>query len=175
MNRKTAITGTRTTLPPRMNLWKSKNNSNKLRLGTIGVGVGVNGTNHLNNLLKRDNIMVSEICNMDRSRVEISPNKEKEKPKVFEKLSHFRYGYQHDLRSVKFNNGKQAYCGGVEFGEKGISEAAWSTLTPLSELSRKRKRTTGNHKILLEGTGSKKTIQLDKKFLLKQNNQLKTI
>jgi hypothetical protein len=28
---------------------------------------------------------------------------------------------------VKFNNGKQAYGGGVEFGEKGFSEAKWRT------------------------------------------------
>ena len=36
-------------------------------------------------------------------------------------------GYQHDLREVKFNNGTQAYGGGVEFGEKGFSEAKWRT------------------------------------------------
>jgi len=36
-------------------------------------------------------------------------------------------GYLHDLRHVKFNNGKQPYGGGVEFGEKGFSEARWRT------------------------------------------------
>lgn len=36
-------------------------------------------------------------------------------------------GYLHDLRHVKFNNGKQPYGGGVEFGEKGYSEARWRT------------------------------------------------
>ncbi|WP_445383234.1 Gfo/Idh/MocA family protein [Robiginitalea sp. IMCC43444] len=46
---------------------------------------------------------------------------------VFGELVHFRCGYQHDLREVKFNNGKQAYGGGVEFGEKAISEARWRT------------------------------------------------
>ncbi|MGI9547678.1 MAG: Gfo/Idh/MocA family protein [Flavobacteriaceae bacterium] len=46
---------------------------------------------------------------------------------VFGELVHFRCGYQHDLREVKFNDGKQAYGGGVEFGEKAISEARWRT------------------------------------------------
>ncbi len=46
---------------------------------------------------------------------------------LFGELLHFRCGYQHDLREVKFNNGKQPYGGGVEFGEKAISEARWRT------------------------------------------------
>ena len=46
---------------------------------------------------------------------------------VFGEMLHYRCGYQHDLREVKFNNGKQPYGGGVEFGEKGLSEARWRT------------------------------------------------
>lgn len=42
-------------------------------------------------------------------------------------LTHLECGYQHDLRAVKFNNGKEPYGGGVEFGEKGFSEARWRT------------------------------------------------
>jgi len=49
------------------------------------------------------------------------------KQQVFGEMIHYRCGYQHDLREVKFNNGKQPYGGGVEFGEKGISEAKWRT------------------------------------------------
>ncbi|WP_291865870.1 Gfo/Idh/MocA family oxidoreductase [Maribacter sp.] len=49
------------------------------------------------------------------------------KQNVFGELVHFRCGYQHDLRHVKFNNGKQPYGGGVEFGDKAISEAKWRT------------------------------------------------
>lgn len=47
---------------------------------------------------------------------------------VFGELIHLQGGYQHDLREVKFNDGKQAYGGGVEFGDKGFSEAHWRTL-----------------------------------------------
>lgn len=46
---------------------------------------------------------------------------------MFGELMHVQGGYQHDLRAVKFNDGKQPYGGGVEFGEKGFSEAAWRT------------------------------------------------
>lgn len=47
---------------------------------------------------------------------------------VFGEIIHLQGGYQHDLREIKFNDGKQAQGGGVEFGEKGFSEAQWRTL-----------------------------------------------
>jgi predicted dehydrogenase len=46
---------------------------------------------------------------------------------IFGELIHLQGGYQHDLREVKFNDGRSAYGGGVEFGEKGFSEAQWRT------------------------------------------------
>lgn len=46
---------------------------------------------------------------------------------LFGELLHLEGGYQHDLREVLFNDGKQAYGHGVEFGEKGYSEAQWRT------------------------------------------------
>jgi predicted dehydrogenase len=46
---------------------------------------------------------------------------------IFGELLHCQCGYQHDLREVKFNDGKQAYGGGVEFGDKGFSESKWRT------------------------------------------------
>ncbi|TRZ41864.1 Gfo/Idh/MocA family protein [Robertkochia solimangrovi] len=49
------------------------------------------------------------------------------KQDVFGELLHFRCGYQHDLRGVKFNDGNSAYGPGVEFGDKGISESKWRT------------------------------------------------
>lgn len=193
-----------------------------LRVGLIGVGL--RGTNHLENLLRREDVEVTAICDLDVKRVaiaqELFSKAGKGKPKVFgsneydyrnlldlkevdaviiatpwlwhtrmavdamlankytglevsaantmeecwdlvnthEKtgthlmilenvnyrrdilavlnmvqqgifgeLVHFRCGYQHDLREVKFNNGKQPYGGGVEFGDKAISEARWRT------------------------------------------------
>ncbi len=46
---------------------------------------------------------------------------------LFGELLHLHGGYQHDLRGVKFNDGKTPYDSGVEFGEKGFSEAKWRT------------------------------------------------
>jgi predicted dehydrogenase len=46
---------------------------------------------------------------------------------LFGELIHLQGGYQHDLREVKFNDGVNAYGHGVEFGEKGFSEAKWRT------------------------------------------------
>ena len=46
---------------------------------------------------------------------------------VFGELLHCQGGYQHDLRDVKFNNGKQPYGGGLEYNEEGYSESKWRT------------------------------------------------
>lgn len=46
---------------------------------------------------------------------------------LFGELLHLEGGYKHDLRGVKFNNGITAYNSGVEFGDKGYSEAKWRT------------------------------------------------
>jgi predicted dehydrogenase len=42
---------------------------------------------------------------------------------VFGELLHFRGGYQHDLRTVKFNDGE----GGLVYGEGAYGEARWRT------------------------------------------------
>ena len=46
---------------------------------------------------------------------------------MFGEMIHLQGGYQHDLRGVKFNDGKTPYNSGAEFGEKGYSEAKWRT------------------------------------------------
>ena len=49
---------------------------------------------------------------------------------LFGEIVHLEGGYQHNLRTVKFNGGVpgQAYGGGVEFGPRGGSEARWRTV-----------------------------------------------
>lgn len=188
------------------------------------IGVGLRGTNHLSNLLSREDVHVMAICDIDQNRIDLNldliEKAGKKKPEVFGKnehdyknllelkdldaviiatpwlwhtrmakdamlagkyaglevsaantmeecwdlvntheqsgthlmllenvnyrrdilavlnmvrqnvlgeMMHFRCGYQHDLRFVKLNDGKSAYGKGVEFGEKGISEAKWRT------------------------------------------------
>ncbi|MFM8838623.1 MAG: gfo/Idh/MocA family oxidoreductase, partial [Bacteroidota bacterium] len=46
---------------------------------------------------------------------------------VFGEFHHLQGGYENDLRGVKFNDGPTPYNSGVEFGEKGYSEARWRT------------------------------------------------
>jgi hypothetical protein len=46
---------------------------------------------------------------------------------LFGELIHLECGYQHDLRNVKFNDGKTVYAPGTFFGEKALSEARWRT------------------------------------------------
>ncbi len=46
---------------------------------------------------------------------------------LFGELIHLECGYQHDLRNIKFNDGKPGNGVGVEFGENGFSEAKWRT------------------------------------------------
>ncbi|MCX8472249.1 MAG: Gfo/Idh/MocA family oxidoreductase [Sediminibacterium sp.] len=46
---------------------------------------------------------------------------------LFGELLHCQGGYQHDLRRVKFNDGKSPYGLGVQFGEQGFSESKWRT------------------------------------------------
>ena len=47
---------------------------------------------------------------------------------IFGELVHLQGGYQHDLRDIKFNDGKTHPGAGAEFGEKAFSEAQWRTL-----------------------------------------------
>lgn len=221
--KKTVITGVGISVLPSLTFGISNDlSTKKLRVGMIGVGL--RGTNHLNNLLSRKDVLVTAICDIDPNRISIAlkriEKRGQPKPEIFSadeldyknllnlkdvdaviistpwlwhtrmakdamlagkytglevsaantleecwdlvntheqtgthlmilenvnyrrdvlavlnmvkqnvfgELLHFRCGYQHDLRFVKFNDGKTAYGKGAEFGEKGISESAWRT------------------------------------------------
>lgn len=47
---------------------------------------------------------------------------------LFGELLHLQGGYEHDLREVLFNDGTPNTGPGVEFGDKGFSEAKWRTI-----------------------------------------------
>jgi predicted dehydrogenase len=220
--KKTASFGAGIALSPQLTFGNINIKKEKLNIGLIGVGL--RGTNHLNNLLSRVDCNITAICDIDPKRISIAQDliigKGQEKATVFGKydydyrnllalkdldaiiistpwlwhtkmakdsmkagkytalevsaantieecwdlvnvheetgshlmilenvcyrrdilavlnmvkqnvfgeLLHFRCGYQHDLRFVKFNDGKTAFGKGAEFGEKGISESAWRT------------------------------------------------
>jgi predicted dehydrogenase len=60
-------------------------NQEKLKIGLIGVGL--RGTNHLNNLLLRDDTDITAICDIDPKRIDIAlkliEKHERRKPKIF--------------------------------------------------------------------------------------------
>lgn len=221
--KKTALAGTAMVTLPNFTFGISKSGK-KDRLNVGMIGVGLRGTNHMNNLLQRDDVNIVAICDIDETRIKIALDEISkaggEKPKtygkdeydylsllalpevnavliatpwlwhtrmavdamkagkytgvevsaantmeecwdlvntheetgshlmilenvnfrrdilavlnmvkqnVFGELMHFRCGYQHDLRGVLLNDGKDAYGKGVEFGDKGISESKWRT------------------------------------------------
>ncbi|MEE9364133.1 MAG: Gfo/Idh/MocA family oxidoreductase [Cellulophaga sp.] len=220
--KKTTVVGAGIAMMPSLSFGTTRSKNNKLNVGLIGVGL--RGTNHLNNLLNRSDINIVAVSDIDPKRIAIAKERIAKKggkaPKIFSngdydyrnlleleevdaviistpwlwhtrmavdsmkagkftgvevsaantmeecwdlvntheetgahlmimenvnyrrdvmavlnmvrenvfgELVHFRCGYQHDLRHVKFNDGKQPYGGGVEFGEKAISEASWRT------------------------------------------------
>ncbi|MDT7829347.1 Gfo/Idh/MocA family oxidoreductase [Pricia sp. S334] len=221
--KKTALAGTAMATLPNLSFGISKlGKQDKLNVGMIGVGL--RGTNHMNNLLQRDDVNIAAIADIDDVRVKMAldaiskagggkpktfgkdekdylnllalpeidavliatpwlwhtrmavdamqagkytglevsaantmeecwdlVNTHEEtgshlmimenvnyrrdvlavlnmvKQNVFGEMLHYRCGYQHDLRGVLLNDGKDAYGKGVEFGEKGISESKWRT------------------------------------------------
>ncbi|WP_298513100.1 Gfo/Idh/MocA family oxidoreductase [uncultured Kordia sp.] len=78
-------------------------NTNKQKLKLAFIGVGLRGTNHLNNSLQRKDIEVTAICDIDPKRIEIALKKIEEagykKPKVFGKSDH-DYKNLLDLKEV---------------------------------------------------------------------------
>ncbi|MFC5044135.1 Gfo/Idh/MocA family protein [Aquimarina hainanensis] len=83
-----ALAGAGISMIPGVSLGKTaKEASKELRLGLIGVGL--RGTNHLRNVLLRDDVRVTAICDIDKTRIDLSLDSIKKagkpKPKVFGK------------------------------------------------------------------------------------------
>ncbi|MEN8188180.1 MAG: Gfo/Idh/MocA family oxidoreductase [Bacteroidota bacterium] len=84
--KKTAIIGAGIAMAPGFTFGKNKS-SEKLKIGMIGVGL--RGTNHLNNLLLRDDVVITAICDIDPVRISISldmiEKAGQKKPEVYDK------------------------------------------------------------------------------------------
>ena len=87
--KKTAIVGAGIALSPNLSFGAPKNKQ-KLKVGMIGVGL--RGTNHLNNVLNRDDVLVTAICDIDPKRIKLAldliDKKGQDKPAVFSKDEH---------------------------------------------------------------------------------------
>lgn len=86
--KKTAVFGVGASLIPNLTFGINDGvNVEKLKIGMIGVGL--RGTNHLNNLLLRDDVVITAICDIDSIRTDIAVDKitkkGQKKPLVFGK------------------------------------------------------------------------------------------
>jgi len=84
--KKSAIVGTGVAMLPNLTFGITSNGSKeKLKVGMIGVGL--RGTNHLNNVLLRNDVLVTAICDIDPNRISKALDKinksGQQKPKVF--------------------------------------------------------------------------------------------
>ncbi|PIV93101.1 MAG: glycosyl hydrolase, partial [Flavobacteriaceae bacterium CG17_big_fil_post_rev_8_21_14_2_50_33_15] len=70
--KKAAIAGTGLALMPSLT-FGFNSSAEKLKIGMIGVGL--RGTNHLDNLLLRDDINITAICDIDPSRINLAVEK----------------------------------------------------------------------------------------------------
>ena len=75
--KKSSIVGAGIAVLPHLTYSNSTRNQQKLKVGLIGVGL--RGTNHLNNLLNRDDILVTAICDIDPKRIKIAQDILKDK------------------------------------------------------------------------------------------------
>ncbi|MDC9721888.1 MAG: Gfo/Idh/MocA family oxidoreductase [Urechidicola sp.] len=75
--RKSSIVGAGIAVLPHLAYSNSVNNQQKLKVGLIGVGL--RGTNHLNNLLNRDDVLIIAICDIDPNRIKIAQDILKDK------------------------------------------------------------------------------------------------
>jgi predicted dehydrogenase len=84
--KKTAIIGTGLALAPGLSFGSTLNiSSERLKIGLIGIGL--RGINHLNNLLMRDDVQITAICDIDERRntiaLEMIAKAGYKKPKVY--------------------------------------------------------------------------------------------
>ena len=83
----TAAAGAGLAIAPQLSWNTTTSDQEKLNLALIGVGL--RGTNHLNNALQRDDVNITAICDIDDSRIAIALKMIEEagqpKPEVYNK------------------------------------------------------------------------------------------
>ncbi len=165
--KKSAIVGAGITILPNLTYGFTNNhNKEKLRVGLIGVGL--RGTNHLNNLLLRDDVAIMAICDIDPVRIQMALDiiKEKKQPKpiVFQKDE---YDYRNllnltDIQAVIISTpwlwharmSKDAMLAGkytgVEVSAANTMEECWDLVNTHEE--------TGAHLMILENVNYRRDI-----------------
>lgn len=165
--KKSSIVGAGIAMVPNLTLGiTNSRNEEKLRVGMIGVGL--RGTSHLNNVLQRDDVLVTAICDIDPKRISIAlKNIEKvggKKPEVFGN-SDLDYRNLLDLKNVDaviistpwlwhtrmakdaMKAGKYA---GLEVSAANTMEECWDLVNTHEQ--------TGTHMMILENVNYRRDV-----------------
>jgi predicted dehydrogenase len=165
--KKTAIAGAGIALMPEVSFGlNKKGNSQKINVALIGVGL--RGTNHLNNVLLRDDVLVTAICDIDPNRISIAldlvEKADQKKPEVF---GNSEYDYRNllNLKNVDAviistpwlwhtRMAKDAMLAGKY---TGLEVSAANTLEECWDLVNIHKK-TGTHLMLLENVNYRRDV-----------------
>ena len=165
--RQSAIAGVGLSMTPNIALGVTSNNTKEiLKVGLIGVGL--RGTNHLNNVLLREDVLVTAICDIDPARIKIAldyiSKNGQNAPKVF---SNGEYDYRNLLDLLEVDAviistpwlwhtrmtkdamlaGKYA---GVEVSAANTMEECWDLVNTHEQ--------TGTHMMILENVNYRRDI-----------------
>jgi predicted dehydrogenase len=165
--KKTAILGAGITLAPSLT-FGSINKPTKDRLNVAFIGVGLRGTNHLNNVLLRDDVDVVAICDIDERRntiaLEMIAEAGQKKPQVFGKTD-FDYKNMLNLSEIDAviistpwlwhtRMSKDSMRAGkytaVEVSASNTMEECWDLVNTHEE--------TGSHLMILENVNYRRDI-----------------
>lgn len=165
--KKTAIIGAGITIAPSLT-FGNNNESSKDRLNVAFIGVGLRGTNHLNNVLLREDVNVVAICDIDERRntiaLEMIAKAGQKKPKVFGEND---YDYRNMLKLSKIDAviistpwlwhtrmAKDSMRAGkytaVEVSASNTLEECWDLVNTHEE--------TGSHLMILENVNYRRDI-----------------
>ena len=164
--KKSAVLGAGITLLPHLSYGINTNKDQKLNIGLIGVGL--RGTNHLKNLLQRDDISITGVCDIDPVRIqlvqELIKKKNRAKPIIFGK-DNYDYRNLLDLKEVDAviistpwlwhtrmakDAMKAGKYTGVEVSAANTMEECWDLVNTHEE--------TGTHLMILENVNYRRDI-----------------
>ena len=163
--KKSAIIGTGIAMSPSLSFGMAKNEK-KLRVGLIGVGL--RGTNHLNNVLQREDVLVTAICDTDPNRISLALKSAKKygkkKPKVFGKND---YDYRNLLEMKEVDaviistpwlwHTKMAKDSMLAGKYTGLEVSAANTIEECWDLVNTHEK-TGSHLMILENVNYRRDV-----------------
>ena len=165
--KKSIIVGTGISILPELTFGMTNSKSSqKLKIGLIGVGL--RGTNHLNNLLLRKDVSITAICDIDSVRIQLAQNiikkKNKPKPLVF---ANGEYDYKNLLNSKEVDaviistpwlwHTRMAKDAMLASKYTGVEVSAANTMEECWDLVNTHEQ-TGTHLMILENVNYRRDI-----------------